>query len=440
MARSLASGGFPRGWGSRIRAIELAEGGPAGDERKRLTRGGNPFKPGPGSGDAGVNLGQGTLGGLPVGRLGGQAVVEPLLSDLAGFLPSAESILAPEIGHRCSGVAAPQRRGQRAWASPPFRLEIMTSMMAHAAGDAQPLIGRDQWPRRSGSQDRAGPSVEIDGRAGHVGRAVGQEVGRQVGELPGPTHPAQRDTGVLRHLAVESSSDRPAASARRRHWPLSTRPRSTALTRMPCPPRSLDAALVMASPAAREAVVGSDPAPGALAPMLSTLTMDPPPAAIRCGHCQAGAANGREHLEVEVGDPFVVGDLIDPSGGALARVVHQAIEAGPAADGRIDESFKVGRAGDVGLYDQRVAAGVPQPLLGGGQSAGVPPADGYPGALLDEAIRERRSQPVGPAGDEHDLVLQVQIHRTILAQPPRVGTRLRVRARRCPARSGRPGG
>jgi hypothetical protein len=31
--------------------------------------------------------------------LGGQAVVEPLLSDLAGFLPSAESFFAPEIGH-----------------------------------------------------------------------------------------------------------------------------------------------------------------------------------------------------------------------------------------------------------------------------------------------------------------------------------------------------
>src|SRR5580693_4472689 len=52
---------------------------------------------------------------------------------------------------------------------------------------------------------------------------------------------------------------------------------------MPNPPRSLDAALVIARPAAREAVVGNDPAPGAFAPVLSTLRMAPPPAAIRCG-------------------------------------------------------------------------------------------------------------------------------------------------------------
>ena len=41
-----------------------------------------------------------------------------------------------------------------------------------------------------------------------------------------------------------------------------------------------------------------------------------------------------------------------------------------------------------------------------------------PDAFFDEAFRERRPQPVGPAGDDHDLVLQVQIHQTILAQRP----------------------
>ena len=56
-----------------------------------------------------------------------------------------------------------------------------------------------------------------------------------------------------------------------------------------------------------------------------------------------------------------------------------------------------------------------------GQPAGVPPADRDPGALLDQAIRERRSQPVGPAGDKHDLAIQMQIHGTILAQPEPAG-------------------
>jgi hypothetical protein len=51
------------------------------------------------------------------------------------------SSLARKTGHRCSGVIAPRERGQRAWASPPFRLEIMFSMMAYALSYAQLPVG-----------------------------------------------------------------------------------------------------------------------------------------------------------------------------------------------------------------------------------------------------------------------------------------------------------
>jgi hypothetical protein len=135
-------------------------------------------------------------------------------------------------------------------------------------------------------------------------------------------------------------------------------------------------------------------------------------------HSQAGAPNGGKHLEVEVGDPVVVGDLMDPSRGTLARVVHQAVEAAPPGNGRINKSFKVSRASDIGLHRKRITPGVTQPLLGSGQPAGIPPADRDPGPLFHEATRKRRSQPVGPASDKHDLAIQMQIHRTILAQPP----------------------
>jgi hypothetical protein len=127
-------------------------------------------------------------------------------------------------------------------------------------------------------------------------------------------------------------------------------------------------------------------------------------------HSQAGAANGREHLEVKVGDPVIVGDLIDPSPGALARVVHETVEAAPPGDGRINKSFKVSRVSDIGLHRKCITPGVTQPLLGGGQPVRIPPADRDPGPLLDEAIRKRRSQPIGPASDKHDLAIQVQIH------------------------------
>ena len=94
-------------------------------KRERLRRGANPFEMGPRTGDPYVNHGQAVFGGLPVSRLRGQAVVKPFLPDFAGFLPQAESSLASEIGHSCSGVIAPRWRGQRTRASPPFRLEIM---------------------------------------------------------------------------------------------------------------------------------------------------------------------------------------------------------------------------------------------------------------------------------------------------------------------------
>jgi hypothetical protein len=133
--------------------------------------------------------------------------------------------------------------------------------------------------------------------------------------------------------------------------------------------------------------------------------MAPPPAAARCGTARRGAADRGKNLEVQVGDPVVVGDLIDRSCGALARVVHQAVKAPPPGHGRIDEPLEVSQAGDIGLHHKRITPGVGQPLPGGGQPMAVPPADRDPGPFLDQAIRKRRSQPVGPACDEHDLAI-----------------------------------
>ena len=60
-------------------------------------------------------------------------------------------------------------------------------------------------------------------------------------------------------------------------------PMSTALTRIPSAASSLDAALVMASPAAREALDGREPAAAARAAIASTLMIEPPPAPRKCG-------------------------------------------------------------------------------------------------------------------------------------------------------------
>jgi len=95
---------------------------------------------------------------------------------------------------------------------------------------------------------------------------------------------------------------------------------STALTRMPCPPRSLDDALVIARPA---------------------------------------AASRGKNFEVQIGDPLLVGNLIDPCCRTPARVIHQPIEAAPPGEGRIDEPFKVSQMGDIGLHRKHVTPGVP---------------------------------------------------------------------------------
>src|SRR5262249_19582139 len=55
------------------------------------------------------------------------------------------------------------------------------------------------------------------------------------------------------------------------------RPMQTVVTRMLSLARSLDRALVMAIPAAREIEVGMDDAPGVRPPKLVTLMMRPPP-------------------------------------------------------------------------------------------------------------------------------------------------------------------
>ncbi len=144
------------------------------------------------------------------------------------------------------------------------------------------------------------------------------------------------------------------------------------------------------------------------------------------GHGEAGTTNRSKNLEVEIIDPVLVGDLIDPSGGALARVVHEAVEATPPIDGRIDEPFEVRQMGDIGLHNKCVAPGAPQTLLSGGQPIGVPPADRYPGAFLCQPIRQGGSQPVCPACDEDDLAVEVQIHNAILAQPREQPDRLSI--------------
>ena len=104
---------------------------------------------------------------------------------------------------------------------------------------------------------------------------------------------------------------------------------------------------------------------------------------------------------------------------------------GHGGHGRIDEPFKVSQAGDIGPHHNCITPGVPQPLLGGGQPLRVPPADRDAGPFFNEPVRKRRSQPVGPAGDQHDLAREVQIHRAILAQPreqPHSAFRLRATA------------
>jgi lysyl-tRNA synthetase class 1 len=134
-------------------------------------------------------------------------------------------------------------------------------------------------------------------------------------------------------------------------------------------------------------------------------------------HREAGAPNRAENLQVQILLPVLVGDLIDPPGGALARVVHQAVDAAPPIDRRPDKPFEIGQAGDVGPHRNGLAPGLAKTLFSGGQPAGVPSAHRHFGPFFYEPARQRRAQPVGPACDQDDFAVEMQIHTVIVPQP-----------------------
>ena len=76
----------------------------------------------------------------------------------------------------------------------------------------------------------------------------------------------------------------------------------------------------------------------------------------------------------EVVRPRVIRHLIDATGRALARVVHQAVKPSPPVDRRADEAFDVGEDPDVGPHGHDVASRGSQSLLGAREAIGVAPA------------------------------------------------------------------
>ena len=149
-----------------------------------------------------------------------------------------------------------------------------------------------RWWRSPGRRelDHGGvAAVEVDGDAGDERGRRGHQERDQGAELLRPRRcgrPAPRAPGPSARRSRRASRAAPPATQRRSHWPLLTIPRQIALTRMPSGASSFESAFVRASPAARLTEVGSERAPGVLAPVFRMLTMRPPPA-FRMGGTQS---------------------------------------------------------------------------------------------------------------------------------------------------------
>src|SRR5262245_62837939 len=104
-----------------------------------LLRGGDPDEPGPGLADHRVQAGDRGLGGVPLGRLRGQAVRQPLVADFRGLTPLIQyegTVMMPAV---TALLAPPGARVHRARALPPFPSAMsMIFTRSRAASNPEP--------------------------------------------------------------------------------------------------------------------------------------------------------------------------------------------------------------------------------------------------------------------------------------------------------------
>ena len=187
-----------------------------------------------------------------------------------------------------------------------------------------------------------------------------------------------------------------------------------AFTSTLCGAFSLESALVRARPAARLTLVGVELAPGALAPMLSTLTTRPHLRSRMPGSARRQQADGGEQLEVEVALPVLVGHRVERLGVADAGIVHHDVDLAEIGHDLLPGVGDRLRLGDVAGIDLDLGVGLAGGLcdlgLGRGQRVGLARQQRHRGARSGEFLGHGEAQAGARAGDHGHAAVHAYVH------------------------------
>jgi hypothetical protein len=135
----------------------------------------------------------------------------------------------------------------------------------------------------------------------------------------------------------------------------------------------------------------------------------------------AAAANRREQLHVEVGDPVLVGQRLERARMRPARVVDECVETSERCGRARDEVADLLGVGDVGALrvDRDV---VRAQLFGNGKHFFLATrADRDVRAFAYELLRDREPEALRASGDDRPATLEAELHLPIASRIPRRG-------------------
>ena len=158
--------------------------------------------------------------------------------------------------------------------------------------------------------------------------------------------------------------------------------------------------LVRAKLAALDTEVGRVPAAGAFPATASTLTTD----------ADADASSSGMQLEVEILEPELVGGGSQRECCRAASVVDQAVEPAEAFGDLLGKRLDLIRLRDVAAQSGELTGSMVELARGSRQPFLAAPTDHRRRTLINEGLGERQAQAIAPAGDEHHLVLELEVH------------------------------
>ena len=134
------------------------------------------------------------------------------------------------------------------------------------------------------------------------------------------------------------------------------------------------------------------------------------PAPLHVGDHEAAEADRGHELQVDVGLPRGVVDLLEARGRGGAGVVDEDVHAAPARDGRGDERLDLVRPRHVARHREQVGAGRAPDEVGGSFEHLLPPrAHRNLRARAREPLGGRPTEAFARAGDDRDFAREAQL-------------------------------